>query len=251
MFNRSLLISIAGNCACIIKLCTHGICDIHISTRYGFFFTYSCIVLSASIGNRNFAYTLCINLKRSILIILIVKAVKLGSYLSCNNGDTNTVDRKSLILVAGRFIHVTLNNNAFCFGIRCKGNFSIDVNTCAIGKADNLKQLCITNDTVDNDTVLESKVAFVYNAKLGKLICTSRLPKDFCCTVCFYPTESLTLGRNPTIALFHFKRDIQFTCLDLVYRCTCGVGEPRKGRANQHSYAEKHSHDADYQCVFG
>ena len=44
-----------------------------------------------------------------------------------------------------------------------------------------------------------------------------------------------------------FKTDLQRTGLDFVHASGCGVGEPREGRTNQHSNANKHCYNRRQQ----
>ena len=100
-------------------------------------------------------------------------------------------------------------------------------------------QLGVTPDAGDDDLVLERKAACVLDHDRLKLICTAGFPKDLilCSAVCGYPAESLTLkGRPILVKQLNFQR----TCLDFVYRCTCGVCEPRKGCSDKHCNANEH-----------
>ena len=118
----------------------------------------------------------------------------------------------------------------------------------------NFIEFSISLNTGDLNLVLQSKVAVVDNTEFRQLVCTTRLPENFVggSIVLGLESKGLTLRTFPICAVSgHFKSHIQFTGLDLIYRCRCGVGEPRKGGANEHCHAHKDSQCAGNQCPLG
>ena len=118
----------------------------------------------------------------------------------------------------------------------------------------NFIEFSIALNTGDLNLVLQSKVALVDNTELRQLVCTARLPKNLVggSIVCGLESKGLTLCTFPIYAVGgHFKSHIQLTGLDLVYRSGCGVGEPRKGGADEHCHAHKNSQCAGNQCPLG
>ena len=209
-----------------------------------------------------------------ILVVLIVLAILFIGCLCSNNGNTDSVDGFALILVAGFLFHAAGDENIIRYGIRLQASentvsgrqiasptrlvYTIFINTASSPFPINrLIQLCIALDAGDDDLVLQSKIAIIDNAKLRKLVSTAGLPKDsFVCgsSSSLSEIERFALGvcpgsgyaaRIPCGCILQFN--LQRTCLDFVHRCTCGVGEPREGRTNQHSYADEHSYNAGQQ----
>ena len=94
------------------------------------------------------------------------------------NSDTDTVNGLALILVAGGFLHVTFDDNAFGLGIGGKGDLGVDVDAIAISEVNGFQQLGVADDAADFNLVLQRQIALVDNAKRGQLICTAGLPKN-------------------------------------------------------------------------
>ena len=199
-----------------------------------------------------------------ICIIGVILTVVLVCILSSYNSDADAVDGQPLILVAGFFLHCTGNSDE----IGCADNFVIGGSCFAFGQqnaipisksnffgitdfnkeVDSFEQLCVAVNTADDNLVLESKVALVYDLEGIKIEGCTRLPQNVGVVINILEAERFTVER---IAVLVNDIYIQSTCLDLVYRSGCGVGEPRKGGADEHCHAHKDSQCTGNQCPLG
>ena len=142
--------------------------------------------------------------------------------------DGDTLNGKTLVLVAGGLAHVTFDNKACCCLMGCKRNFCIDVNAFTVCEADDLQELCVTDDAAYPDLVLECEVAVVDDAQLGEPVGTAGFPENSFILAAFGldPAQRLTLGVYPLIVDFHFECDVKRTCLNRVDCCGSSIGEP-------------------------
>ena len=192
-----------------------------------------------------------------ILIILIIKAVVFDGILSSNNSDGDAVQRQILIVIAGSGLHYALDviyfagfglfqiadkvfNRDLCFcsvGCLCY-NIEIDNIQQALAVLGNSRSLYLAIDDVvhvDLCFPLQSQIAFVGNSKALGQIAAARLPENRCAGFrisCSSLFEVQIFNMRITVLPdnIHFK----IAGYNLVDRSRCGVGEPRKGGADEH-----------------
>ena len=185
-------------------------------------------------------------------IVGVVETVALHGVLGGHHGDGDAVNRLVHVVVAGRLLHVALDGE----GIALTGRQML-LSThrhIADGPVDDSVQLGAAVDTGDDHLILQRQIAVVADPQGGQFIGTARLPQDgFALGISgLDEVQRLALGRDPLASgILHFQRHIQLAGLDLVDAGACGVGEPCKGSAYQHSQTQDHGHDAAQQGPFG
>ena len=197
-------------------------------------------------------------------IVLVSCAVKFAGKLRCINSDCDIVDGKTLILVAGFFLHVALDDNSFGFVVsvekRIFSIFNVKIFATDFHCPFNcLVEFCIAVDTCDLDGILYCQIALVNNLERLKLIGAARLPKDVLAVhllcgdaavvvrFCLYPVQGIVGKRLRFVGRINDVH-IQRTGLNLVHRCACGVCKPGKGCGDKHCHAHGQREDAGQQC---
>ncbi len=121
---------------------------------------------------------------------------------------------------------------------------------------DNFVQLCAALNSGNDDLIFQRQIAIVDNSQLGQGVGATRFPKDLSPLsgnlALYEERENLAFGVDPiAVIVLHLQFDVQIPCLDLIYRSRCGVGEPRKGGADEHCRTHKDSKCAGNQCPLG